>query len=782
MIALIPCLALLALGVGGASYLVVQGTSAKDYASKLREVIPPSIVFLNNLREERRVTMLAMAGDPQAASQLGQTRAATDQTVAQISQIADQVVTLNPTGMAKVMPVLGQFLGQMPDLRKKADANQVSELDVANYYSGITGVLALAMPELARTSPDSSAAVDESLSADIGVAADEMSTANSIGIAGITGGGLTVDEWRAFRHHVEGYHALLEQITDRLPDQSKSDLVALTKSDAWQKVVTVENTLIDRGPRPSATSRDTRSIPVATADWQNAAHQVTTSLADLWGKQHGNANATIVASGQRTQINSLLGGGAILVVTALALLIAVRLSNKLVNRLKRLRQQTLTIADEALPMMVNRLREGRQVDVSGDLTTLDFGRDEIGQVADAFNKAQRTATAAAAQEAKTRAGVNAVFLNIAHRSQVVVHRQLEVLDQAERREEDPDQLELLFKLDHLATRSRRNAENLIILGGQQPGRQWRNPVPLMEVVRSAVAETEDYARVRTGRLPAVSMVGAVVADLVHLLAELVDNATSFSPPESRVEVRGNVVGTGIVVEVEDQGLGITKEERERINESLHETPDFEVMSLSGDARLGLFVVARLAARHGISVTLAESAYGGTRAIVLIRQNLIAPVERIDDDNAENASEVTDIASLRTPRPRLPSASGAFGGNGVSNGNGVPAGGYGGDGGTYGDETDASGRSLFEPAPPKAPVDWPREEAVEPPSTGPRHAQTVTPTDGRPPLPRRRRQANLAPQLAAEVNTPTVSEERPPEQARDTMAAFQRGTRQARDDE
>lgn len=797
MIALIPSLALLALGVGGASYLVVQGTSAKDYASKLREVIPPSIVFLNNLREERRVTMLAMAGDPQAAAQLGPQRAATDQTVANIAQIADQVTTLNPAGMAKVMPVLGQFLAQMPDLRKKADANQVSELDVANYYSGITGVLALAMPELARTSPDSSAAVDESLSADIGVAADEMSTANSIGIAAMTAGGLTVDEWRAFRHHVEGYHALLEQITDRLPDQSKNDLAALTKSEAWQKVVTVENTLVDRGPRPSATARDTRPIPVATADWQNSAHQVTDALADLWGKQHGNANATIVANGQRTLVSSLLGGAAILVVTALAMVIAIRLSNKLINRLKRLRQQTLMIADEALPMLVNRLREGRHVDIGDELSTLDFGRDEIGQVADAFNKAQRTATGAAAQEAKTRAGVNAVFLNIAHRSQVVVHRQLEVLDQAERREEDPDQLELLFKLDHLATRSRRNAENLIILGGQQPGRQWRNPVPLMEVVRSAVAETEDYARVRTGRLPAVSMVGAVVADLVHLLAELVDNATSFSPPESRVEVRGNVVGTGIVVEIEDQGLGITKEERERINESLHETPDFEVMSLSGDARLGLFVVARLSARHGISVTLAESAYGGTRAIVLIRQNLIAPVER-NDDNTENAGEVTDIAALRTPRPRIPSGDGIFTGEGifdrdrVPHVNGVPRAGYGGDGAGYGEsapndgygDSDGNGRSLFEPAPRTAPVDWPREdEAAEPPSPSPRHAaQTVTPADGRPPLPRRRRQASLAPQLAAEVNTPTVSEERPPEQARDTMAAFQRGTRQARDNE
>jgi signal transduction histidine kinase len=156
---------------------------------------------------------------------------------------------------------------------------------------------------------------------------------------------------------------------------------------------------------------------------------------------------------------------------------------------------------------------------------------------------------AAVTEAKTREGVWAVFLNIAHRSQTVVHRQLEILDKAEHQQEDPDQLQMLFELDQLATRARRNAENLIILGGEQPGRRWRSPVPLMDFVRSAFAEAEDYTRVDLSRLPGVTIVGNVVADLIHLLAELVDNATAFSPPESPVTVMGNIVGNGAVVEI-----------------------------------------------------------------------------------------------------------------------------------------------------------------------------------------------------------------------------------------
>src|SRR5690606_30241212 len=145
--------------------------------------------------------------------------------------------------------------------------------------------------------------------------------------------------------------------------------------------------------------------------------------------------------------------------------------------------------------------------------------DEIGQVADAFNTAQRTAVAAAVRQAEIRSGANRVFLALAHRDQSLLQRQLRLLDRIEREEEDPDLLERLFQLDHLATRGRRNAENLIILAGGQPGRRWRAPVPLVDVLRSAVSEVEDYARVTVLPTPDLALRGEGVADVIHLFAE-----------------------------------------------------------------------------------------------------------------------------------------------------------------------------------------------------------------------------------------------------------------------
>ena len=245
---------------------------------------------------------------------------------------------------------------------------------------------------------------------------------------------------------------------------------------------------------------------------------------------------------------------------------------------------------------------------------------------------RRLTEARAAQQAAALEDINAVFLNIAHRSQAIVHRQLQVLDKAERAEEDPDQLGLLFQLDHLTTRERRNAENLIILGGGQPGRQWRNPVPLLELVRSAASETEQYTRVALGRMPRMMVAGRAVGDLIHLLAELLDNATSFSPPDARIDVRGNRVGKGVVLEIEDQGLGIEPERMEQLNAMLRSDSNIGPSAKSQDWRLGLFVVSRLARRHGINVTLVESAYGGVRAIALVPMTLLTDVPETEADD------------------------------------------------------------------------------------------------------------------------------------------------------
>jgi K+-sensing histidine kinase KdpD len=273
-------------------------------------------------------------------------------------------------------------------------------------------------------------------------------------------------------------------------------------------------------------------------------------------------------------------------------------------------------------------------------------------VAAAFETAQRTAVQAAMTEAKTRESVKAAFVNLAHRSHLLAHRQLEVLDAAEAKEEAPESLELLFRLDHLATRARRNAENLILLGGERPGRQWRNPVPLRDVVRGAIAEANDYARVVVMRMPEADVIGAVVADVTHLLAELVDNATFFSPRESQVEVSGSLVGKGAVVEIIDQGLGLPETDLARINDLLADGPQFELLQLSSDSRLGLTVVSMLASRNGVRVRLSESDYGGIKVVVLIPTALLVLGEILavsDDALGGGTADGADIVRPRLPR-------------------------------------------------------------------------------------------------------------------------------------
>ncbi|HEY4017952.1 MAG TPA: ATP-binding protein, partial [Pseudonocardiaceae bacterium] len=332
-------------------------------------------------------------------------------------------------------------------------------------------------------------------------------------------------------------------------------------------------------------------------------------------------------------------GSLIALLAAIAAIVVARrvsrtlVDRTLVTRLARLRDEALELARHRLPTIVARLREGERVDVRAELPDLKFGADEIGEVADAFNAAQHAAVSATVKEAQARDGVHNVFLGIARRDQGLVHRLLKLLETMEREEEEPQRLERLFQLDHLATRARRNAENLIILGGELPGRRWRRPVSLIDVLRAGVAETEQYRRVKVEHVPEVSVAGTAVADVIHLVAELVDNATAFSPPRSLVHVNATVVAKGVVIEVEDQGLGMDVDARERANSTMAAPPDFEAMAARGESRLGLFVIARLAARNGIDVEFRTSPYGGTRAIVLVHSKVLADAE---DDPARSA--------------------------------------------------------------------------------------------------------------------------------------------------
>ncbi|MFE9389483.1 nitrate- and nitrite sensing domain-containing protein, partial [Streptomyces sp. NPDC006784] len=316
------------------------------------------------------------------------------------------------------------------------------------------------------------------------------------------------------------------------------------------------------------------------------------------------------------QREAFISGALILLVLGISLVGAFVVARSMVRSLRRLQDTAQDVARKRLPELVKQMSEAEPQDVDTSVESVGVhSRDEIGKVAAAFDDVHREAVRLAGEQALLRGNVNAMFTNLSRRSQSLIQRQLSLISELESREADPDQLSSLFKLDHLATRMRRNGENLLVLAGEEPGRRWTRPVPLVDVLRAAASEVEQYERIELNAVPATEVAGRVVNDLVHLLAELLENATSFSSPQTKVKVTGHALPDGrVLVEIHDTGIGLSPEDLSAINERLANPPTVDV---SVSRRMGLFVVGRLSLRHGIRIQLRPSDSGGTTALVML---------------------------------------------------------------------------------------------------------------------------------------------------------------------
>ncbi|MGW0611761.1 nitrate- and nitrite sensing domain-containing protein [Streptomyces sp. NPDC002788] len=317
-----------------------------------------------------------------------------------------------------------------------------------------------------------------------------------------------------------------------------------------------------------------------------------------------------------TERDAIISGALILIVLGVSLVGAFVVARSMIRSLRRLEETATKVASDRLPELVKQLSESDPQDVDTSVESVGVhSRDEIGRVAAAFDDVHREAVRLAAEQALLRGNVNAMFTNLSRRSQGLIQRQLSLISELESREADPDQLSSLFKLDHLATRMRRNGENLLVLAGEEPGRRWTRPVPLVDVLRAAASEVEQYERIELASVPTTEVAGRVVNDLVHLLAELLENATSFSSPQTKVKVTGHALPDGrVLIEIHDTGIGLSPEDLAAINERLASPPTVDV---SVSRRMGLFVVGRLSQRHGIRIQLRPSDSGGTTALVML---------------------------------------------------------------------------------------------------------------------------------------------------------------------
>ncbi|WP_407988371.1 nitrate- and nitrite sensing domain-containing protein [Kitasatospora sp. CMC57] len=362
---------------------------------------------------------------------------------------------------------------------------------------------------------------------------------------------------------------------------------------------------------------------------------------------------------------ALVNGALIALVLIVAIAGAALVARSMVRSLTRLQVAAEDVAERRLPELVKTLSESdpHDVDVTVEPVGVDSA-DEIGHVAHAFDMVHREAVRLAAEQALLRGNINAMFTNLSRRSQGLIQRQLSLISELESREADPDQLANLFKLDHLATRMRRNGENLLVLAGEDPGRRWTRPVPLVDVLRAAASEVEQYERIELASVPSAEVAGRVVNDLVHLLAELLENATSFSSPQTRVRVTGHALPDGrVLVEIHDTGIGLSPDDLADINERLANPP---VVDVSVSRRMGLFVVGRLSLRHGIRIQLRPSDSGGTTALVMLPLDVTTSGDRRGPGRPGSAQGKQQRGVGPTPRQQgRPNVAEALAGRGAA---------------------------------------------------------------------------------------------------------------------
>jgi hypothetical protein len=627
----VPVLCLIAL-YGFAASITLGNALTQAHAKSLRdELLQPLTTFQTQLDKERHLAVLSLAspGSTQMAYGLSLQETGTQQALSSLKQdlAAPKVVNAASPGERHLISVLDAATSSLSAIRTNVAASAISIPQTLTAYSTMIDDAYLVLD----------AAIDQQSNVPLATQALDVIGLNRVAqatleesdlLAADTERGQFPESDRLFFAQLASDRSMGLANTLPLLDPAYDKLLSTAVTPALgASLSSLENAVIStpwRHGAPAQIAAGTGVFQVYSSAIDGA---ITQAARQLQAQAQDNANSIFA--------ELILAAGLGLLGTIASIGLSFYIGRNLVRQLRRLRESALSLAGEKLPRVISQLRDGQAVDLSEYAAPADTAtRDEIEQVQQAFNVVQQTAVQSAVDEARLRRGISDVFRNLAGRSQSLLHRQLTLLDGMERRATEPDELEDLFRIDHLTTRMRRHAEGLIILSGEAPARGWRQPVPLIDVLRAAVAEVEDYTRVRVLSRTKAAVAGHAVADVIHLIAELAENATVFSPPNTPVRIQGDVVGRGFAVEIEDRGLGISPERLAEINADLASPRQFD---LSDSNRLGLFITGQLARRHDIAVALQPSVYGGTTAVVLIPTALVVDEHSYDPASALPAS-------------------------------------------------------------------------------------------------------------------------------------------------
>ncbi|WP_445269138.1 nitrate- and nitrite sensing domain-containing protein [Streptomyces sp. DSM 41634] len=614
-----------------------------DVAYVIDKVGYPIEDVVRVIQKERRQTLVVL-GDPRAATataELTKRRAETDAAVEEISVSARDpkvIDELSSQSAQRLRSIVGAFQG-IGAMRRSVDQNALDPTQALELYNRLVDPCYDFLMNLHGLD---NVEVDKEGRALVGIsrARELLSREDAVVASALAARNVTAPDVRHVSDFAANRALLYEFNLVTLPADDRERFEKYWKDPETKPLRDAEERFIAGGAVNKPRS-------VTPAQWDEAAAKVLEDLAAMNTAAGDRYQQRIDPVAMDVMVQAAAAGVLGFLALIVSLVLSVRIGRDLVRDLSRLRKEAHEASGVRLPSVMRRLAAGEPVDVETEAPHLEYEKDEVGQVGQALNTLQRAAVEAAVKQADLRRGVSEVFVNLARRNQVLLHRQLTLLDTMERRTEDTEELADLFRLDHMTTRMRRHAEGLVILSGAAPSRQWRKPVQLMDVVRAAVAEVEDYERIEVRRLTRLGIVGPAVADITHLIAELLENATVFSPPHTAVQVHGERVANGFTLEIHDRGLGMTPEALLDANLRLAETPEFE---LSDTDRLGLFVVSRLAQRHSVKVVLQPSPYGGTTAVVFLPVALLTDAPETNGNGVRLDGARAAATSVRAASP------------------------------------------------------------------------------------------------------------------------------------
>ncbi|MDH6109136.1 signal transduction histidine kinase [Kitasatospora sp. MAP12-15] len=726
----------------------------------------PSNIVYYNLQEERRLSAEQLAQPGSVTDALTNQRRLTDDAVRTFLSLSAVDSSGAPTEIRDAVTAARQAMAELPQRRAAVDQGIADQQTTFTYYTDLITVDLQLFTALSHVDNGQVTYISRALVQSFW-AKEMIAREDALLARGWPSGKLSTADFQQVQQSINAQSLLFTvDVAPYLTPSESATWKQLTTGAAWQAKAAVEQELL----RPTAADADGNvPLPPDEAQWRQAIDLTTPQLVALMQSRTDD----VVTTGKDSVLSLLLT----VVLTSFVGLIAViaviitswRLVRSMRRRIRDLQQQAEEL-ERTLPEVVERLGRGEQVDVEAESRPIvadrdGRGGDELGRLGSALNLARTSALQTAVRQAEQHRGFERLLQRIARRTQLLIGLQLKKLDELERRHEDPEVLQGLFDLDHLTARLRRYEENLVILAGGQPQRRWRKPVPLLDVLRAAQGEVQDYKRIMLDVEGSPWISERAVGPVVHVLAELMENAAAFSKPPLPVEVRAALVGRGLAIEIEDRGIGMEPEQYERANELIRRPPRMDVLEQADDVRLGLYVVARLAEGLGLRVEFRPSAFGGTRAVVLIPAELVTDGERV-----EPAPEQQPVEPLALPARTRGRALSAAVVTAVITDVAPPA-------------SQLASETALEPALEPTAV---RPELTAAPQ--PRPARTEDhghpAEDPEQPLPQRVRQASLVaelrtPQPPAAPAAPTGRQDGAPTRSGAAIGAFQRQSRAAR---